>query len=225
MPVHTSVFQHFNRVRIINLADRADRKREIKRHLRPLGWSPAESDFLVASRPASPGPFVSRGAHGCFQSHAHAVKEASKAGESLLILEDDCSFRAEARTYQVPDCDIFYGGWNEISNDGDYVVGSHCMGFSRRAIQLLDTYLSGFLSAPADAKAMTEPGFDPAIKPGIDGVYVWFRRAYPELTTVFADLSFQRSSRSDVTPGRLDEIFFLRSTLSVARRFKALAAR
>ncbi|GAA4754456.1 hypothetical protein GCM10023264_22030 [Sphingomonas daechungensis] len=223
--MQSSVFTFFDRVRVINLADRPDRKREIKRDLRPLGWTPDESDFLVASRPVVSGPFISIGAHGCFQSHARAVREAARAKESLLILEDDCSFLPEAGTYEVPDCDIFYGGWNELAEDGDYVVGSHCMGFSRRAVQLLDSYLAAFLAAPADPKAMTEPGFDPAVKPGIDGAYVWFRRAHPELTTVFANLSFQRSSRSDVTPGRLDQISFLRTPLSVARRFKTLAAR
>ena len=153
------------------------------------------------------------------------MREAAIAGESLLILEDDCALVPNASAYPGPECDIFYGGWNEISEDTDFVVGSHCMGFSRRAVQLLDKFLTAFPTAPADAKAMTEPGFDPAVKPGIDGAYVWFRRANPELTTTFAQLTYQRSSRSDVTPGLLDQIRFLRAPLGLARSIRSLAAR
>ena len=93
------------------------------------------------------------------------------------------------------------------------------MGFSATAIQLLHRYLAGFLAGPADRKAMTEPGFNPAIRPGIDGVYVWFRRAHPNLTTEFVSLSYQRSSRSDVTPGRLDRIPLLRGPGHLLRKF------
>lgn len=200
------VFNRFDRIRIVNLAHRKDRRAEMGRELRKVGL---ERDPRVAFFPAvavaDTGPFTHRGHHGCFLSHFLILKETAEAGESVLILEDDCDFLLpQALEFQMPEqCDVFYGGYLSASNPDDLadsdIIGSHFMGLSARAVKAAADYLTGYLEpdfAP-DPRAAAEPDFKPAIRPPVDGAYVWFRRAHPELVTVFATLSEQRPSRTD----------------------------
>ena len=181
--------------------------------------------FHNASRPNDQGPFINRGAHGCFLSHLEVLKDAK--GQSVLILEDDCDFSPFAQYYEPPECDIFYGGFLEVTcqaspKDGG-IIGSHCMGFSARAAEAAAHYLESLLdpATPPDAVAQTEAGFDPAIRPPIDGAYVWFRRAHPELVTHLAPfLTMQRPSRSDVTPRLLDRLPLVRTGMEVLRSMR-----
>jgi glycosyl transferase family 25 len=200
----------YDRVVVISLPSRRDRRQQMSRQGFPF-------EFFNAIRPETSGPFSSVGAYGCFLSHLEVLSH----GGSVLILEDDCIFAPEARRYRIPEgTDIFYGSHD---HDSDVMIGAHCMGFSAPAAKLAASYLSGLLdgSVPPDAKAMSEPGYDPNILPPIDGAYVWFRRAHPELTTVFRHVANQRSSRSDITPGRLDSLPAIRSLVSVGRRIFA----
>lgn len=94
------------------------------------------------------------------------------------------------------------------------------MGFSAKAAKMAADYLEGLLdpSFPADATAMTEPMFNPNIRPPVDGAYIWFRRAHPELKTVFKQLAVQRSSRSDITPRHVfDRIWGVKHLADFAR--------
>ena len=199
------LFESYERVAVISLPARTDRRQAIRRQI-------GDVEFFDAVRPSTPGPFSSIGHHGCYLSHLALLKP----GKSVLILEDDCEFTGDCI---VPaDVDMLYGGWLEM--DGDCVVGSHCVGLSARAAALAYAYLSGLIERRIgpDAKAAREPGFNPEILPPIDGAYVWFRRNHPEIKTLFAQISRQRRSRSDVTPGRLDTIPFVRSLIDFGRR-------
>jgi glycosyl transferase family 25 len=198
----------YDRVVVISLPSRRDRRQQMIRQRFPF-------EFFDAIRPETPGPFANIGFHGSYLSHLEVLSH----GGSVLILEDDCVL--SSRTYRVPEgTDIFYGSHDTDSN---VMIGAHCMGFSARAAKLAACYLSGLLdgSVPPDAKAMSEPGYDPNILPPIDGAYVWFRRAHPELKAAFAKVSYQRSSRSDCTPGRFDNLPAIRSLVSVGRRIFA----
>ena len=209
------MFDAFDKIWVISLRDRPDRRRAMQRELRKAG---GQASFFDAIRPDESGPFRSRGSFGAFLSHASIIADAARKGESVLILQDDCNFLPQAKGYRVPDCDIFYGSHAE---DADTIIGAHCMGFSKKAVQALDAYLSDYLSPEfrPDSRAAKEPGFNPAIRPPIDGACVWFRRAHPELTTHFALLTYQRSSRSDITPAHLfDRIPVIRDMVEVARR-------
>lgn len=216
----------FDLVKVINLPQRADRRREMRQQFEGLGADPDRYELFEACAPADAGMFLSRGANGCFQSHFEILKMAADAGNSVLIVEDDCDFAAAARNYEVPpETDIFYGGYEaidqgELSESG--IIGSHLMGFSGRAARVAVDYLTGF-GEPAfvvDAAAAADPGYNPAIRPGIDGAYVWLRRAHPELKVHFAQppIAFQRRSRSDVAPLRFyDRLPGLRLAASIAR--------
>lgn len=160
------MFVAYDRVRCISLPERKDRRRLMRRELENVG---GKAEFFDAIRPDGSGLFTSRGMHGSFLSHQAVIREAARANESVLILEDDCNFYPNARGYPSPDCDVFYGShWH----DEEEMIGAHCMGFSRRAVQLLDRYLARYLRAdfepdpeaascqgtiPIFARRLTEP--------------------------------------------------------------------
>jgi len=219
-------FDAFDSIRILNLPRRADRRSEMLKELRRFGLADdPRLSFFPGSTPDEPGPFSSPGVHGCFISHLAALKEAAGSGGTTLILEDDCDFTSEAFRYELPqEWDIFYGGYLAESPDDlehSNIIGAHCMGYSPRAAAMLAAYLQDLLDPDfqPDATAAASPDFDPAIKPPFDGAIVWFRRAHPELKTVFAQFAVQRSSRSDIAGGGLiDRV--APSAASLARRIK-----
>lgn len=221
------LFAAFDRIRIVNLAQRTDRRVEMERELRAAGIL---GDPRVAFFPAisceRQGLFLRAGSHGAFLSHLALLRDAAAAGESILILQDDCDFlRPALDQYRLPpEWDVFYGGY--VASDPQNlpesdIIGAHFMGFSSRAASVAANYLTRYLAPdfPADPKAAAQPGFDPAIRPPIDGAFVWMRRAHPELVTVFAMLGTQRRSRTDIGHQRLfDRIPIVRDLAGWARR-------
>jgi glycosyl transferase family 25 len=205
-------FDSFQAIYVINLRRRSDRRAEMTEQFRRIGLSgDPRIKFVDAAEPSDRGSFSLPGAHGCYLSHLQIYEQEAKSGRSVLVLEDDCDFRAGASEYALPtEWDIFYGGFtaadpSDLQNSN--IIGSHCMGYSPRAVELAAVYLRSLLDPqfPPDARAAAEPTFDPQIRPPLDGALVWFRRAHPELRTVFADISRQRPSRSDIGPqGWLD---------------------
>ena len=184
--------------------------------------------FFDAVRPADRGRFGSVGANGCFSSHLQILK--ASAGRSVLILEDDCDFTDALRDSPPPeDFDILYGGYLEASDPSDLddsnIIGSHFMGFGAGTARRATDYLEGLLAdrVQHDPRAVQDPTYDPHILPPIDGAYVWFRRAHPELRTIFADpqLAVQRPSRTDIGDQRFyDRLPLLRDAADWARRVR-----
>jgi glycosyl transferase family 25 len=222
------IFDRYDTVRIVSLPSRKDRRRAMVRELRAIGQAdnPRVSFFDAVQRPDR-GVFRSAGSHGCFHSHLAILEEAAAAGQSVLILQDDCEFLPSIRNDVLPpDCDIFYGGYLASNPDDPHasdIIGAHCMGFSARAAGEASTYLKKLLDPafPPDPQAAAQPGFNPAMRPPIDGACVWFRRAHPHLTTVFHLVANQRPSRSDIsTPRFFDRLWGLRSLADMARSIK-----
>lgn len=219
------LWDHFDRIRINSLVHRADRRSEMTDELNRvgLGGDPRVAFFDALVFPDA-GGFRGIGSNGSFNSQLTILTEAAAAGESVLILEDDCDFAPGTETYQLPaDWDIFYGGYEASDPDdlpGSDIIGAHFMGFSKRTVPLAAAYLRSLLKPDytPDATAVARGHFNPDIRPSIDGAYVWFRRAHPELKTVFAvpEIGLQRPSRSDCTKPRR------RDTLPVLRQFTAL---
>lgn len=219
----------FDAIYIINLRRRSDRRSEMLHQLRRLGLHADERvQFFAAAEPSDAGCFSLPGAHGCYLSHLQIYEKEAGAGRSVLVLEDDCDFRPNALSYRLPEqWDVFYGGFtaeDPADLEGSNIIGSHCMGYSPRGVQLAADYLRRLLDPrfPPDAKAAAEPTFDPKIRPPLDGALVWFRRAHPELLTIFADISSQRPSRSDIgAQGWLDR--HVPRTASLLRRARRWA--
>lgn len=224
------IFDGFDGIRVINLPYRTDRRRQMLGQLRKVGLDrDPRVSFFPAIRPDGRGPFSTIGYHGSYLSHLQILKEVPD-GQSVLILEDDCDFSDEARAYRPPaNFDIFYGGYYPSDADSLHeagIVGAHCMGFRAQAVKLAARYLEGLLDlgTPGEPTAAKEPGYNPTIRPPIDGAYVWLRRTYPQLKTIFAEpaIAYQRASRTDTgalafydrTPG-------LRLLAGLAREMKA----
>lgn len=197
--------EDYDSVRIISLPDRLDRRRAMARHLESLRVNSSSFAFADGVRTDDYGKFWRPGSHGAFLAYRNVISEAARKGESVLVLQDDCRFLPGIENFVLPQCDIFFGGRDNAEN---VQVGAQCVGFSRKAVRLLDAYLHRYLDddfAP-DPIAAADPGYDPAIRPPIDGALVWFRRAHPQLKCYYHRLAVQRPSRSNITPGWFDRI-------------------
>lgn len=225
-----SLFDRFQWIPIISLPHRHDRRKSMTRQLAGLGLGgDPRVAFFDAIRPSSEGAFDKIGTHGAFLSHLNVLREAARRKVWVLVLEDDCVFRPEVADYAFPDrCDIFYGGWEVLGDANDPhtadLIGAHCMGFSPRAAKVAVEYLSSLLESsdpvvPEDVAR--DERYRADIRPPVDGAYVWLRKVHPELTTVFADLSYQRPSRTDIGAHKwFDRTPLVRDLAGMARRLR-----
>jgi hypothetical protein len=208
------LFALFERLTIISLKTRLDRRREVERQLAKvgLGYESPKVHLFDAYRPDQAAPFPSVGAHGCFMSHLGALEDALNArAQTLLILEDDADFARDIETrgpliadsLQQQPWDIAYlGGLKHFEPSSDEalfelqsterVQNSHAIAFSRRALEKVVPYLHAMKA---------RPGGSPEGGPmHVDGAYCWFRAAHPELRALITkdELVVQRSSKSDI---------------------------
>lgn len=229
-----SPLDKFERIEIINLPKRADRRRAVRAELSSLGMhiNGTRISFLEAVRPEDSGEFDTIGTRGCFLSHLSALEKAERDNvNSLLILEDDVSFSVTERmqldtalaALEGMSWDLFYGGspvevtGNPLTRiDPDTpVMLAHFIAFSREGIRVAVPYLRAILERPAGS---AEGG-----PMHVDGAYSWLRRANPQLTAFAATpiVAHQRSSKTDIHHHRgLDRVPILRALLSAARAFK-----
>ena len=226
------ILDRFDQIRIINLEDRSDRRREMAAELDRIGGWPANCRFYDARRPADPGGFPSLGARGCFESHLGVLRAARDANvKSLLLLEDDLDFTRAARSelgvllnelFGKP-WDFFYGahllpangrrGLHELPPE-QAVLTASCLAFAGRTIAPLVDFLEGIMKRPPGS-----PDYGPM---HVDGAYGLFRLMNPQFRTfaAFPTMGYQRSSPSDITPSNmlLDRSRMTRSIATLLRR-------
>jgi hypothetical protein len=209
------LFELFDQVRIINLVDRPDRRREMESQLVRAGAIGSNVRFFEALRPVTAGEFPSVGARGCFESQLAVLREARDAGaRSLLLLEDDFDFTRDGRTRAAEmfsklfksDWDFFYGahvlpselraGLVSVSPTEPVLTASF-VAFRGRVLPVLIHFLESVSKRKAGS-----PDFGPM---HVDGAYTVFRQLHPEYQTfaAFPPFGRQRSSRSDITPTRM----------------------
>ncbi|MEF3075156.1 glycosyltransferase family 25 protein [Methylobacter sp. Wu1] len=207
---------YFQRIYIINLPYRTDRKREINAQLKKIGLSleHPQIDLFPAVRPDDAGYFPSIGARGCFMSHLNILRDAKKRGlENVLIIEDDLDFspdfnsRIDAAIVELTNSNwgVFYGGGRllsdvELSNNSELskvnhdisIQTTHFIGFNQSIIAAMMDHLESILTRPAG-----HPDGGPM---HVDGAYSWFRRHHQDVLTLIAvnELGHQRSSRTDI---------------------------
>ncbi|WP_108395445.1 glycosyltransferase family 25 protein [Devosia submarina] len=239
-PAGQSLLESFDRIRIINLVTRPDRRREATSEFARLGIpiDGSKVAFHQASRPDDAGGFETIGARGCFFSHLGVLESALNDGAAdVLILEDDLDFSRDAEVL-IPAAlgklakqqwGFFYGGhlshlpppggaipdqlWQARPDDG--FSGTHFLALSRPAIELAVPYLKAMAE-----RAAGSPEGGPM---HVDGAYTWLRKAHPQIATWIAapELGHQRSSRTDVHDLRpLDRIAVVRDVAALARRVK-----
>ena len=228
----------FDKIFVINLATRDDRRREMDEQFRRIGLSLDSPlvELFEAVRPDDRGDFPSIGARGCFMSHLGVLKRAveQRLG-TVLIVEDDLNFSDDfiqrissvAERLQRQDWSMFYGGYRleqavpevhggcaDLSADAG-VQTSHFVAVRGAAITGLVGYLEAQLARPAG-----HPRGGPM---HVDGSYTWFRREHPELPTVIAvpELGHQRASKTDVHDlGLRDSVPIVRSAMAALRKLK-----
>jgi len=224
----------FERIEIINLPSRRDRRRAVTAELLAIDThiDDMRTSFLPAVRPEEPGQFDTIGARGCFLSHLAALEKAKLENvSSLLILEDDVAFSASERAQlnktmemlKHTPWDIFYGGSPVDANGNPLtklapdkpVLLAHFVAFSKDAIDTAVPYLQAMLARPAgsvDGGPMH-----------VDGAYSWLRRDNPHLITLAATpaIAHQRSSATDIHVRRgFDRVLILRGLLRLVRGLK-----
>ena len=230
--------EYFQRIYIINLPARIDRRREMEAQLESIGLGTGNSvvTFFPAVRPDSAGGFPSIGARGCFSSHLEVLRDAARSGfERILILEDDVDFARDfalridsiIKRLRNEPWGIFYGGyqlWAPTENEdggiveipsGDAVQTSHFVGFQAAVVRRLVVYLEQMLTRPAG-----DPDGGPM---HVDGAYSWFRRQCHDVRTLAAvpEMGHQRSSRTDIHDLRwYDRLPLVRNGMAALRRIK-----
>lgn len=168
------MLERFERVVVVNLPSRRDRRRGTERELARIGH-PRGAAFFPAIRPAEAGGFGSVGEHGAYLSHL-AVWRAALGARSLLVLEDDVAFvpdfaaRAGLVAELPEEWDVFYGGhmqlpelrreWTETGlvpiDPLVEFIGLHCYAVSGRALPGLVAAAEAFLTRPHLGMALQE---------------------------------------------------------------------
>lgn len=207
----------FDRICIINLPERRDRRAAVTRELRRQGLAVdgRRVRFVEAIRPDGPAAFPSTGARGCYLSHLKVLRQARADGvRRLLVLEDDVMFTAALAgagrlglALALDDWHLAYPGHVQSPLPGPLrwecsdapLVCAHCYAVRGDALDTVIAYLEACLGRPA--------GHPLGGAMHYDGALTMLRQARPDLVTLLASRSLagQRSSRSDIIgPSWLD---------------------
>jgi len=205
-----------DRIYVINLPERRDRKAQISRELQRCGldWHPERVICWPAHRPNEDDGFPSIGARGCFLSHLGALEHAQMfASHYVLILEDDAVLLPQltrqlaslAELLRDKSPDLVYLGHCRIESGPmlaatpfqpclSPVEGAHAYLVHTRVFPILLPYLRGCLTRPAGHPEGGRLHFDAAL--------TLFRGFHKEYSTwlAYPALVEQRFSRSDIQP-------------------------
>jgi hypothetical protein len=231
---------YFDRIYVINLPARTDRRREMAEQLAKvnLGFDDPRIGLFSAIHPDHAAGFESIGTRGCFLSHLEVLRDARhNSFDRILILEDDLNFTpdflqrcpAALSALAARNWELFYGGYQfpgksvpPAGADGLAVVASvqpvqtaHFLGFQQPVIARMIEFLEALLRRPAG-----DPDGGPM---HVDGAYTRYRQLHPGAVTLAAvpELGYQRSSRTDIHDLRwFDRLPVIRETIGGLRRVK-----
>ena len=229
------IIEYFDRSYIINLSDRTDRRRQVKREFHRAGIDiPNQSvRFYTATRPADQGNFSDIGTRGCFTSHKNVLQLASVDRlRNVLIFEDDVSFRSVDEAVErdlltqlsSEDWDVILFGYLSPPDESlkgplvrwpHDVLGMHFYAVNGRFIDVMLKYMNDCESRPRDHP---DGGPMPA-----DGAYNHVRYLNPKINVLLAvpNLAHQRSSKTDIAPTHIfDRVTGLRQIVRTARTLK-----
>ena len=211
------LIDQFDRVYIVNLPERSDRRREIEAELGRLGMrvDGEKIRYLSAVRPDDAGLFPSLGARGCFLSHLSILNAAIENDlGNILVMEDDLSIDKRFVQLQPEMCRMlreerwhfgYLGHVEPMADDGGvpaWQIGrqplatTHFYALNREVIRPLRDHLEACLTR--------KPGHPLGSPMHVDGAYSLFRMQHPDALTLIAapSLGGQRSSRSDIFPNK-----------------------
>lgn len=225
----------FDRIAIINLPERQDRRDEMGQELGRMGLSLQSPGVMLwaAHKPEDAGGFPSRGARGAYISHLSVLKQAKADGvQRLLVMEDDlmidprlqAALPALAPELLGDQWGLVYLGHMgpplplparlELTKEPQQCL--HCYAVHHHMFGRLIDYLEACLQRPA--------GHPDGGLMHVDGAVSMFRARHPECTTWLLQPSMgsQRPSRSDITHNRwYDRLVVVSHLVAWARRLKA----
>jgi glycosyl transferase, family 25 len=227
--------QYFDRIYVLNLPERLDRRRDMLQELAQVGVSAETTNLEVfaATKPTDADDFPSIGARGCFLSHLGILKAAHQAQlNRFLILEDDLAFSRFfvqhqttilAQLDQQPWHIAYFGhvlpldppvGQSFVWQPSQvHLQTTHFLAIKGDMLGQLIDFLDVVLSRPAG-----HPLGGPM---HVDGAYSTFREQHPQVQTLVANpcLGFQRSSASDVAGLKwFDRLPGLQQAVAVSRQ-------
>lgn len=229
------LIEYFDRAYVVNLPERTDRRRQMRRELAAaqMPLASGKVELFPAVRPESAEGFESIGARGCFLSHLQILKTARDEGlGNVLIMEDDLALGDDflsreqhiVAALREVDWDVVHFGYfcDELSQqsttdaqalrpfDGT-LIGTHFYAVNGPVFDRTVDFFEGLLSRP--------PGHPDGGPMHADGVYNFFKHKQPDLKRFVAvpSLGGQRSSRSDVTTKWFDRLPILSPLATAAR--------
>jgi glycosyl transferase family 25 len=224
----------FERIYVINLPHRTDRRRAIDLELRKAGMPLTLSrvELFSGIRPDHPGKFESIGYHGCFLSHLAVLKQAKSLGlNNVLVMEDDLYFTKEFYHYEAAiahqlteiDWDLVQFGYypdvlpqvNQshgfLQSCDEELIGAHFYAVNGKALDRLITFFELLLDRPAG-----HPDGGPMSPDGVLNIFPRQNSSIIQFISV-PSLGGQRSSRSDISPRWIDRTPVLSQVAGAAR--------
>lgn len=237
-----TLLDHFSNVRIINLVDRVDRRREMVGELTRIGADQQSGriQFYDARRP-EPSAVVgwpSVGARGCYESHLNVLRTArDQAWPNVLVLEDDIDMHprvvsdAQALVQQlqaVPDWGFAYFAYEQaqISTpprvDGPAQLIRYGGPLLTASFFAVNGPLLGRLVDFLETVESRPAGHPEGGPMHVDGAYATFRERYQEIVTLVSipKLGHQRRSPSSISPNWMDRMPGVRFVMSMARMLR-----
>jgi hypothetical protein len=226
---------YFDRVYIINLPERVDRRAEMEKELKSAELSPEQGriEFFPAVKVPDPAGFDNAGYHGCFRSHLEVFKKARAVGaKHLLVFEDDAALSSHFRRdeealveqLQARSWGLVLLGHQDLEPPSDRStvlvpfpgeVGlAHFYAVHASIFDRLIAFFESVLRRP--------PGHPDGGPMSPDGAINFFLARNPDIPAFITapNLGSQRSSRSDLSPRWFDRIPVVRRTASLLRRAK-----
>jgi hypothetical protein len=226
---------YFDRVYIINLPERVDRRAEMEIELAAAGLSPEPGhiEFFPAVKVSDPAGFDNAGYHGCFRSHLEVYKRAREVGaKHLLVFEDDAAlsphFQRDQQSVieqlQVRPWGLVLLGHLDVEPPSDRptqfipfpgnIMLAHFYAVHSSIFDRLIAFFESVLRRP--------PGHPDGGPMSPDGAINFFLERNPDIPAWMTSPNFgsQRSSRSDLSPRWFDHIPIVRQTAGLMRRAK-----
>jgi GR25 family glycosyltransferase involved in LPS biosynthesis len=230
-----NVIEYFDRVRIINISSRKDRRLETVEEFTRNGFhiDDEKIGFFEAVTPSEGNGFPSVGVRGCFLSHLGVLEEAMRLNlKNILILEDDIQFSRNISQYgkeaieslEGMEWDIVYFGhpfeensnlpaWKAVDRPIHlahfYAVNGKCFGKLR-------DFLFQILERP--------PGHPDGGPMHYDAALNTLIHKNKEISAYYFtwNCGYQRPSRTDLHElSILDRVPLLRPVMGMLRRLKA----
>lgn len=242
----TTLPEYFGAAYLINLPERTDRLKAVRREFSRVGWyiGPGGVEVFCGRKFTERATFPSPAVRGAFYSHWECLQRADAARQHrVLIFEDDIALAAAlgfltssiCARLDADDWDFVFFGHLETGatpnassrikpSDVEFktwdrdIQGLHFYGVNGRILHRLNAHLQRVASG---VEGDQETGPMP-----IDGALNTFRRINPDVRTLIATpkLGWQRPSRSDITPKRFDRIRAIRPLISAIRNVKRMAS-